>query len=132
MNLFTRKVGCRNSILADDFTTSPETTFWTKWFGGCALPLGLAGYAVHCYVTKHAIMPGLTRLQFTYMHLYGSEAVFFGLALLSFACLLHFHYFWNAIEKLEPFSELLKNIALICLIGTFGMTIWLLCKTYFF
>lgn len=131
MNLFTRKVGYHDNVLADDFTSIPETTFWTKWFGGCALPLGLAGYAVHCYVTKHAIMPGLTRLQFTYMHLYGTEAFYFSLAVLSLALLLHFHYFWNAITRLEPFSELLKNIALLGLIGTFGTVICLLCKTYF-
>ena len=131
MNPFTRKVGYRENVLADDFTLSPETTPWTKWFGGCVIPLALAGYAVHCFVTKHAIMPGSTRFGLRYMHLYGMDAFYFGLAVLRLAFLLHVHYFWTAYEKLEPFSELLKNIFLLCFIGTFGTVIWSLIKTYF-
>ena len=131
MNLFTRKIEVADDISADDFTTSPQTTFWTKWCSGMALPLALAGYAVYCCATRHALMPGGTRYSFEVMHLYGPEAFFFGLATLSIACLLHFHYFWTAFERLERFSELLKNISLLGFIGTFGTVLWLLFRQYF-
>jgi hypothetical protein len=58
------------------------------------------------------------------LELKGATAVVFGLAWLSGALFLHFHYFWGNLARLSVFSSLGKVISLLCLVGSFGYTVW--------
>ena len=96
-----------------DITTSPVPTFWRKWLGGATIPLLLTIYATKCWVLKTAWLPGRRG---SGMPLYGEDAIVFGFACLFIALVLHFHLFWTAIPKLEPFSFPGKVLSLLGLV----------------
>jgi hypothetical protein len=107
--------------LADHFSGTPTPTFWSKWFGGVIVPLCMIAYALRCLVLQQAALVGYRNAKF---ELSGRQAVFLGLAWLSGAFFLHFHYFWSSLKRLWIFANLGKTISLACLIGTFGYVLW--------
>ena len=121
MSLFNRNINKADVDLVDHLSSTPEPTFWSKWFGGVIVPVGIAIYALHCCISQQASLLGQRGAK---INLSGMQAVFYGLAWLSGAFFLHFHYFWPTLKRLWIFTNLGKIISLLCLIGTFGYVLW--------
>jgi len=121
MSLLKRNAYKTEMDLADHFSGTPEPTFWSKWFGGMIVPACILVYALRCCISKQAVFVGSHRSS---LDLSGRPAVFFGLAWLSGALFLHFHFFWPTLKRLGILTGLGKTISLLCLIGTFGYVLW--------
>jgi len=121
MSLLNRNVYQTEVDLADRLSDMPPQSFWCKWFGGVAVPLAIAVYAISCCARQHAVMVGSWRGT---LELNGSTAIAFGLAWLSGAAFLHFHYFWGNLRQLGIFSNPGKVLSLLCLLGSLGYTVW--------
>lgn len=121
MNLLKRNTYKTEMDFAEHFSGTPEPTFWSKWFGGVLVPVCIANYALRCCISQQAVLVGSRHSS---LDLSGKPAVFLGLAWLSGAFFLHFHYFWSTLRRLGVFTDLGKIISLLCLIGTFGYVLW--------
>ena len=105
---------------ASSFSDPPPGTFWSRWFGGVALPLVFASYGLRCWVTRRGYIPGRWRV----MQLQGKEAVAFGIALLGLALFLHAHYFLDALDRWPGAVYLGKVAGLLVLVGGLGGLFW--------
>ena len=113
MSFLNRNVYKSDESLADHFSGTPES----KWGGGIIIPSCIAIYALHCCITQHAEFSDEMGCK---IELLGKQAVVFGLAWLSGAFFLHFHYFWPTLKRLWIFTNIGKLISMLCLIGAFG------------
>jgi len=107
--------------VARHLSGTPQPTFWSKWFGGLIVPVVLTIYATRCCIWQQGVFIGKGILRVT-----GKTAVFLGLAWLSGAAFLHFHYFWPTLKRLYIFADAGKVISLFCWLGTFGYVDWLI------
>jgi len=121
MKLFRRKLHEYTWQEVEYFSSSPVPSFWSKWFGGALMPLLPMGYALKCWILKQATLPGRRGSS---MQLHGEDAIVFGLVCLFLALFLHFHFFWTAFPKLEPFSHLGKFLSLIGLVVSIFWLMW--------
>ena len=87
------------AVLTDGYDGPPDDQNpWLKWICGVALPLAMAAFGVWEFAARDAV---------------GAAVIIICLALFA-----HFHYFWSLNERLQPFSELAKSIALVPVVGT--------------
>jgi hypothetical protein len=121
MSLLRRNAFKTEMDIADHFSGAPHPTFWSKWFGGVVVSLWIAIYALRCCISQQAVFVGSHHSR---LDLSGRPAIFFGLAWLSGAFFLHFHYFWPTLRRLGILADLGKTISLLCLIGAFGYVLW--------
>ena len=107
--------------MTDDLSGTPSPSFLSKWFGGVIVPSCILIYALRCCILQKAVFIGRHGSD---LKLSGIPAVFMGLAWLSAAFFMHFHYFWSSHKRLYVFADLGKTLALFCLIGTLGYVAW--------
>jgi len=121
MSLWKRNVHQGTIDEINHLSGTPSPSFLSKWFGGVIVPVCLLIYALRCCILQKAVFWGGRSGS---LELFGIPAVFLGLAWLSAAFFMHFHYFWSSHKKLCIFADFAKTIALLCLIGTFGYVVW--------
>jgi hypothetical protein len=120
MNFFKRNVYQHTVDGADHLSGTPSPSFLSKWLSGVIVPICILIYALRCCILQKATLLGRGHN----LDLSGMPAVFMGLAWLSAAFFIHFHYFWSAHKRLCVFADLGKTLALFCIIGTFGYVVW--------
>ena len=103
--------------LSDSLSGDSPRSFWTKWFGGIGVPFFAAAVGVRYCILKQAVLVGS---QGSSLDLHGHDAIAMGIAWLSAAFFLHFHYFWGNLDRLSVFSDPGKIISAIVLIGSLG------------
>lgn len=102
-----------------DFSASGSPT--SKLWGGIVAPVILFLVGLYDIITKKTFTFGL---RFPRPKLEGTEAVYWGVAMLFIAAFIHFHYYWTVSEKLWKHSGLLKTIAFIGAVISFGLLFW--------
>jgi hypothetical protein len=108
---------------ASSLSGPPSGSFWSRWFGGVALPLVFAGYGLRCWMIRRGHLPGRRGV----MELQGRQAVAFGIALLGLALFLHAHYFLDALDRWPGAAYLGKVAGLLLLVGgLIGLFRWFL------
>ena len=91
------------------------------WVMGVGLALIPLGYGVRCLCTGEARFFGSRG---GHLDLDGPASVALAIAYIAVGAFIHFHWFWGLHERLEPFSGLLKCLALLVFLGGFGYTIY--------
>ena len=121
MSVSNRSASKRGTYIGDKFSGTPETTFWSKWFGGVITPLFCFSYGLYCCISQQAVFIGSRGIT---LDVSGKIAILLGLAWISGALFLHFHYFWPTFRRLWILTDFGKIISLIALIVTFGYAVW--------
>ena len=100
-------------------------------FGGVAAPIPFVIYGLMCIVNRAGAVPGRDRYNF---ELFGWDAVALGIACLSFAAMLHFHYYWGLSNKPEIRDNysMGKTTSLIILIASFGWVAWCMVRGFMY
>jgi hypothetical protein len=91
--------------LADTTGASP----FGQWFAGIGLATLVAGYAVRCLVTGHAMFLSGRPIRFVEFH--GLSATAIGGLYLCIAAFMHMHWFWTASPRFWGYAQLGKMIA---------------------
>ncbi len=121
MSILNRNVYQTDLDVADSLSGTPPQSGWAKWLGGAIVPLLIGWYGLGCCLSQEARFVGT---QGAFLDLTGRAAVALGLAWLSGAAFLHFHFFWGNLKKLSIFSNLGKVLSALCLLASFGYTVW--------
>lgn len=109
--------------LADTLSGSPPDSPWAKWFGGIVAPFLIALAGVMFCITECApFVPN----ECSGIETRGTTAFFTGLAWISVAFFLHFHYFWGNYARLEPFSDIGKVLSALAFIACLAYVCWTL------
>jgi len=84
--------------------------------------LVIALVGVEFCISRQAIFFGKVRS----LVIHGTSAVSMGLAWISVASFLHFHYFWGNHPRLEAFSDIGKVLSALAFLAAFGYCCFLL------
>ena len=104
----------------EDNSFTPSGSPVSKLWGGIVAPIVLALSGLYSVIVQKSFTFGLRYPS----KFEGTEAVFWGIGLLFLAALLHFHHYWTVSEKLWKYSGLLKIIAIIGALISFGLMFW--------
>ncbi len=107
----------------------PQGDKTTKWAGGVVAPLPFVIYGLLCVFNRVGAVPG-RRSDSTL--LVGMDAVILGMACLSFASLLHFHYYWGLSQSdtLKDNYDYGKFASIVVLICSLGWVAWCLLRGF--
>lgn len=107
----------------------PQGDETTRLFGGILAPLPFVIYGLMCIVNRVGAVPARGHYNIL---LYGIDAVILGVACLSFAATLHFHYYWGLSESevLRDNYSMGKTSSIIILIASFGWVTWCLLRGF--
>ena len=92
------------------------------WLLGVGLALLPLGYGVRCLFTGHARFFGRRA---SHLDLDGSAAVALAIAYIAVGVFIHAHWFWGLHPRLALLSQLLKILAVLVFLGSFGYTIFM-------
>jgi hypothetical protein len=106
---------------AEDLAYAPSGGRIKMWVTGVGLALIPLGYGVRCLFTGQARFFGSRGGN---LDLDGPAAVALAIAYIAVGAFIHFHWFWGLHRRLEPFSYLLKCLALVVFLGSFAYTIY--------
>jgi hypothetical protein len=106
---------------AEDLAYAPSGGGFTKWFVGVGVALIPIAYGVHCFMAGETRFFGRAGSS---LDLRGSGAIALAVAYIAVGAFIHFHWFWGLIGRLEPFSYLLKCLAVLVFLGGFGYAIY--------
>jgi hypothetical protein len=132
MNLFNRNVNQRTLDDMDSLSGTPETTIWTKWFGGIIVPAVTLGYGIRSCILQHCVLLGGRKFsgRRSVTELDGSEAIAMGITWMCLGLFLHFHYFWPTLKRLYIFTDLGKTVAAFGFIASLGYLFWSIMKSW--
>jgi hypothetical protein len=102
---------------ADSLAYGPSGGPLKRWLAGVGVALLPIVYGIHCLWTGHAVLPGRHRVS---LETSGSTATALAIAYLALGAFIHFHYFWGLHRRLYGWSELLKVLAVLALLGSLG------------
>jgi len=91
------------------------------WLLGVGLAFVPLGYGVHCLVSGHARFFGSRG---SHLDLDGSAAISLAIAYIAVGLFIHAHWFWGLHGRIERFSQLLKVLAALVFLGSFGYTMF--------
>jgi len=106
---------------AEDLGYGPSGGPLKMWLAGVGLALIPLFYGIHSIFTERARFIGRGG---SCLDLEGSTALGLGIAYLAISAFIHFHYFWGLHPRLYGFSPILKFIAVLVFLGSFGYTIF--------
>ncbi len=117
MSFWTRNPSETDAEVAESLSHSPSGGRVKMWLLGVALALLPLGYGIHCLWTGHTTFYGshAARLDLT-----GSEAAAMAAAYIAVGVFIHAHWFWGLHSRLEPFSPILKVLAIATFLGGLG------------
>lgn len=119
MSLWTNKEHRTVFDVAEDLAYSPAYSPWTKWFTGCFVAGALAFYAIYSWCDGSMTLPGKNSAPIV-----GEDANILVTAYLALAAFIHFHCFWSLQERLEPYAQRLKMLAILILLPCFCLVLW--------
>ncbi len=90
------------------------------WLLGVGLALIPLGYGVHCLFTGHSRFFGRR----SHLDLDGSAAFALAVAYITVGVFIHAHWFWGLHPRFELFSYVLKVLAVLVFLGSFGYTMF--------
>jgi len=89
----------------DDLEDQPAQGWFYQWVLGAALPAALVAFGFEFLLTRTATLGGRYPLT-----LHGMNAIAIGIATISLAPFLHFHYFWGNVYNQAWWAVLGKII----------------------
>ena len=105
---------------AEDLAYPPSGGRIKMWLLGIGLALVPVGYGIYCLHSGHALLFGRNaNLDAT-----GSSAVALAIAYIAVGIFIHAHWFWGLLPKFEAVSCVLKFLAVIVFLGSFGYAIY--------
>jgi hypothetical protein len=120
MSFWTDKVDYGLFAVAEDLAYAPSGGRLKMWLLGVGLALIPLGYGMRCLFTGHARLFG----RGADLNLDGSAALALAIAYIAVGVFMHAHWFWGLHPRLEPSSYLLKGLALLVFLGSFGYTMF--------
>lgn len=105
----------------EDNSLTPSGSPASKLWGGIVAPIAVALSGLYSIVVKKSFTFGL---RYPQPKIEGTEAVFWGIGVLFLAAGIHFHHYWTVSKKLCKYSGLLKIIAIIGALISFGLMFW--------
>jgi hypothetical protein len=114
MSIWTRNPYETDAKVAESLSHSPSGGRFKMWLLGVGLALVPVKYGVGCLQSGHATLFGnhVSRLDLT-----DSSAVAMSIAYIAIGVFIHAHWFWGLNPKLEPYSPILKVVAVLMLLG---------------
>lgn len=106
---------------ANDLAYAPSGGPVKAWVLGVGFALLPVGYGVKCLIEGHARFFGNRG---SYLDLHGSAAVALAIAYIAVGVFIHAHWFWGLHARLEPFSYVLKSVAVLTFLGGFGFAVY--------
>jgi hypothetical protein len=110
---------------AEDLAYPPSGGRAKMWLLGIALALIPIGYGIYCLRTGRALMFG----QNADLDVTGPGAVALAIAYMAVGIFIHAHWFWGLHPKGESMSYLLKFLAVLLFLGSFGYAIYKIAVT---
>ena len=105
----------------EDLAYAPSGGRIKMWLVGVGVALIPLSYGVHCLLTGETRFFGRSG---SHLDLHGAAAVALAISYIAVGAFIHFHWFWGLHQRLEPFSYLLKCLAVLVFLGGFGYTIY--------
>jgi hypothetical protein len=106
---------------AEDLAYSPTGGRIKMWLLGVGLALIPVWYGVHCLFTGHARLFGHSGSP---LELNGSAAKALAISYIAIGGFIHAHWFWGLQPRFEQLSYLLKVVAVLVFLCSFGYTIY--------
>lgn len=94
----------------DDLIICPDSSPWTKWFWGCAVPLSILGYSLWSIVRGSITLPSRGRHS---IEIEGGDVYILATAYIALGAFVHFHCFWNLHDRLWKYADRLKIVSLL-------------------
>jgi hypothetical protein len=104
---------------ADELSDTTDATPFNQWAVGVGVAAAIAAYALYCFWTGTAILPG-GRFQ-RVMHLQGLAARAVAFGWLSLAAFVHLHWFWTASPRFWGYAQLGKMAATAALVASLAV-----------
>jgi hypothetical protein len=105
---------------AEDLAYPPTGGRLKMWFLGVGLALIPVAYGAYCLRTGYALLFG----QNQNLEVTGPSAVAFAIAYIAVGIFIHAHWFWGLHPKLGLISYILKVLAVILFLSSFGYAIY--------
>jgi hypothetical protein len=106
---------------ANDLAYAPSGGPIKAWLLGVGLALFPLGYGVKCLLAGQARFFGRRG---SHIDLDGSAATALAIAYIAVGVFIHAHWFWGYYPKLEPWSYILKFLAVMAFLGGFGYAVY--------
>jgi len=110
---------------AEDLAYGPSGGVLKMWIAGLLLAIIPVIYAIICLFSGHTYFIGQHGHG---LDLTGSAAQSLAIAYLALGLFIHFHYFWGLHPYLYRFSQIFKMLTLLCFLGSFLYTIFLIIR----
>jgi hypothetical protein len=104
---------------ADELSDTTSASPFNQWAVGLGVAAAIAVYALYCFWTGMAILPG-GRFQ-RVIHLTGLAARAVASGWLSLAALVHLHWFWTASPRFWGYAQLGKMAAAAALVASLAV-----------
>src|ERR1700733_12256537 len=101
---------------ADDLSDTTAASPFNQWLVGVGVAAAIAVYALYCFWTGTAILPG-NRSE-PVIHLQGLAARAVATGWLSLAAFVHLHWFWTASPRFWAYAQLGKMAAAVAMIAS--------------
>ncbi len=104
---------------ADDLSDTTDASPFNQWAVGVGVAAAIAVYALYCFWTDTAILPG-GRFRLV-IHLDGLAARAVASGWLSLAVFMHLHWFWTASPRFWGYAQLGKTLSAAAIIASLGV-----------
>ncbi len=104
---------------ADELSDTTNASPFSQWAVGVGVAAAIAVYALYCFWTDTAILPG-GRFQ-RVIHLQGLAARAVASGWLSLAAFVHLHWFWTASPRFWGYAQLGKIAAMGALMASLAV-----------
>jgi len=104
---------------ADELSDTTDASPFNQWAVGVGVAAAIAVYALYCFWTDTAILPG-GRFQ-RVIHLQGLAARAVASGWLSLAAFVHLHWFWTASPRFWGYAQLGKMAAMVALVASLAV-----------
>ncbi len=111
--------------MLDILLEEPRNTPWNKWACGIGVPALLTLWGARVMLVQHISFRGRA-----YHTLTGSDAWWFGLAIIGAAGMVHCHFFWNNHTKLASYANLGKVASLVTAVLGMGIVVFNMCRPF--
>jgi len=105
---------------AEDLAYPPSGGRIKMWLLGVGLALVPIGYGIYCWRIGHAFLFG----EDSNLDVTGTTAIAFAVAYISVGIFIHAHWFWGLHPRFELVSYILKFLAVLLFLGSFGYGIY--------
>ncbi|HEV8066178.1 MAG TPA: hypothetical protein VGP76_00480 [Planctomycetaceae bacterium] len=105
---------------ADELSDTTGASPFNQWAVGVGVAAAIALYALYCFWTGTAILPG-GRPMYRVIHLQGLAARAVASGWLSLAAFVHLHWFWTASPRFWAYAQLGKIVAAAAIVASLAV-----------